>query len=206
MKVVSLEKQIKLIQNRFNATASKYEQQCEQLEKEYKHAHMEKQNNECKIKALDRSLEKENMIIKYNATLKDYKNIQCTKVTFVNIRGFSNTELFQKIKKNINDAIKLFLVKTLNIKDYHIVERILTKLVDNNDKEFTRTVTRTDFYEMMHGYMKFVLYEYEYDKSITRKLVKVLDKKNTPHNFINKYQKLSISFPSRGRKMVFSLI
>ena len=54
-------------------------------------------------------------------------------------------------------AISIFTEKTnRNINDFYIIQRILTKITDEKDKDFVRTMSLTDFYEILHGYMKLV--------------------------------------------------
>ena len=109
------------------------------------------------IKELDINVDESKFNVNYNATLKDYKNIQCSKITFENVENLPDVELFDKINKDRCKAISIFTGKTnRNINDFYIIERILTKITDEKDKDFIRTMSLTDFYEILHGYMKLV--------------------------------------------------
>ena len=74
-----------------------------------------------------------------------------------NVENIPDVELIDKINKDRCKAISVFTGKTnRNINDFYIIERILTKITDEKDKYFIRTMSLTDFYEILHGYMKLV--------------------------------------------------
>ena len=117
--------------------------------------------------------------VKYNATFKDYPNIECTRYLFTVSDEQQGDQFFKTVEDFRKEAMKHFVIKnkikvqndtlykTLT-KHFYIGERVLAKITDENNNTFQRLIPLTKFYDYLHGYLKEAIAE-EYQTYIIPK-------------------------------------